>query len=99
MTSKRLSLHPEAIEEPESAARWYRERSPLAAARFVDEINQAILRILEAPQRWPLGLRGTRKVKLPCFPFLLIYYESHDAIQILAVAHCRRRPGYWRTRT
>jgi plasmid stabilization system protein ParE len=53
MTSKRLSLHPEAIEEAESAARWYRERSPLAAARFVDEINQAILRILEVPQRWP----------------------------------------------
>ena len=39
--------------------------SKRAAARFVDEVNQAIERIAAAPKRWPLGPRGTRKVKLP----------------------------------
>ena len=98
MTAKQLSFHPAAIEEAEAAARWYRDRSPRAAARFVEETNQVIERILDAPQRWPPGPRGTRKVKLPCFPFLLIYREADDAIQILAVAHGRRRPGYWKKR-
>jgi toxin ParE1/3/4 len=98
MTARELSFHPAAIEEAEAAARWYRQRSPRAAIRFVDEINQVVQRILESPQRWPRGPRGTRKAKLPCFPFIVIYREADDTIQILAVAHGRRRPGYWRTR-
>ena len=98
MTARQLYLHPEAVEEAEVVARWYRERSPRTAARFVDEVNQAIDRILGAPNRWPLGSSGTRKIKLPCFPFAVIYRESGDIIQILAVAHGRRRPGYWRKR-
>ena len=98
MTARQLSLHPAAIEEAEAAARWYRERSPRAASRFVDEINQVIGKILAAPQRWPRGPRGTRRVKLPCFPFIVIYRESDDTIQVLAVAHGRRRPRYWKDR-
>ena len=49
MTAAQFFFHPAAIEEAESAARWYRERSPVAAARFVDELNQVIDRIMEAP--------------------------------------------------
>lgn len=98
MIAPQCSFHPAAIEEAESAARWYRKRSLVAAERFVDELNQAIDSILEAPQRWPRGARGTRKVKLPCFPFLVIYRESEGVVLILAVAHGRRRPGYWKDR-
>ena len=35
MTAGQLSFHPEAIDEAEAAAQWYRERSPQAAAQFV----------------------------------------------------------------
>jgi len=98
MTAGQIVFHPEAVEEAEGAAHWYRNRSPRAAARFVEEINQVIERILAAPQRWPLGSGGTRKIKLPCFPFIIVYRESNHAIQVLAVAHCRRRPGYWKDR-
>jgi toxin ParE1/3/4 len=82
----------------EVEARWYRERSAAAAERFVEEIKQAIETILEAPRRWLTGSRSTRKVKLPCFPFLVVYRESDQAIEILAIAHGRRRPGYWKER-
>lgn len=98
MTVRQLSFHPAAVEEAEAAARWYWERSPRAAARFVGEIYQVVSKILEAPQRWPQGPGASRKIKLPCFPFTVVYRESDDAIQILAVAHGRRRPGYWKTR-
>ena|ERR1700747_491827 len=98
MTARDFSLHPAAIEEAEAAARWYRERSPRAAKKFVDELNQVIDRILESPQRWPPGMNGTRKLNLPCFPFAVVYSESEVHVRILAVAHGRRRPGYWKQR-
>jgi len=98
MSARKLLFHPAAIDEAEAAARWYRERSLKAATRFVAEVNQVTDKIVAAPQRWPRGLRGTRKVKLPCFPFLVIYRDWEDTIQILAVAHGRRRPNYWKDR-
>jgi plasmid stabilization system protein ParE len=53
--------------------------------------------IAEAPQRWPAGPHGTRKFLLHRFPFAVIYRELPSAIQVLAVAHGRWRPGYWKT--
>ncbi len=99
MTTRQAVFHPEAIEEAEAAARWYRERSPQAAARFVEEIYLVIDRILAAPDRWPRGSHGTRKLKLPCFPFLISFRKVDDVIQSLAVAHGSRLPGYWKKRT
>lgn len=98
MNVRRARWHLEASVEAEVATRWYRERSAAAAERFVGEIKQAIETILEAPQRWPMGFRGTRKLKLPCFPFLVIYRESDLTIEVLAIAHGSRRPGYWMER-
>jgi len=98
MTAQDFYLHPAAVEEAVAAARWYRERSPRAAKRFVDELNQVINKILETPQRWPRTTNGTRKLNLPCFPFAVVYWETEDHIRILAVAHGRRRPGYWKNR-
>jgi plasmid stabilization system protein ParE len=98
MTTLSFFFHPEALEEAEAAFRWYRERSPLTAARFVAELNQVIDRILEAPTRWPHGPEGMRKLKLPCFPFLVIYACSGREIQLLAIAHGSRHPGYWKNR-
>ena len=91
-------IHPAAVEEAEKAARWYRERSARSAAQFVEEVNHAIDRILAAPQRWPSGPYGTRKFLLHRFPFAVVYRELPSAIQVLAIAHGHRRPGYWKTR-
>jgi plasmid stabilization system protein ParE len=98
MSAASFSFHPAAIEEAVLAARWYHERSALAATRFVAELNQVIDRIVEAPHRWPRSERGTRKLKLPCFPFLVIYREVDESVLILAVAHGYRQPGYWKSR-
>ncbi len=91
-------IHPAAVEEAEKAARWYRERSARSAAQFVEEVSHAIDRILAAPERWPSGPHGTRKFLLRRFPYAVVYRELPSAIQILAIAHGPRRPGYWKTR-
>lgn len=50
------------------------------------------------PQTWPDHVHGTRKFVLQRFPCAVIYREKESAVQILAVAHGHRRPGYWKDR-
>ena len=84
-----------ALVEAEAAAQWYRERSPTAAERFSAELDQAETAILERPEAWPTGEQGTRRYLLHHFPFAVIYRVEESRILIVAVAHSRRRPGYW----
>ncbi len=39
-----------------------------------------------------------RKLVLTRFPYFLIYSFFPDLLRVVAVAHARRRPGYWRSR-
>jgi plasmid stabilization system protein ParE len=92
-------FHPEAIAEYDAAFDWYLERSPDAALKFDAEVDRALAQIIRAPQRWAAGPYSTRRFLLRRFPFTLIYREqSWGNIQILAVAHTSRKPGYWKQR-
>jgi plasmid stabilization system protein ParE len=98
MAGKPVAFHPEALAEAQAAIAWYRERSVLAANAFITELGKAVDAVYDAPQRWPLYLGETRRFPLRRFPFWVIYREKPQAIEVLAVAHARRRPGYWRAR-
>ena len=93
-----LEFHPEAEEEYLTALAWYRDRSPTAGTNFESAISQAIERIGEAPERWPIYFETYRKYTLHQFPFGIVYRVLDSKILVLAVAHGHRRPGYWRTR-
>ena len=90
-----VSFHPRAREEVEDAQAWYEERSLLAAA---GEISVALRRIGEAPRRYPVAEHGTRRILLERFPFSVHYRVNEEEIVIVAVAHQKRRPGYWASR-
>ena len=94
----RVRLHPEARAELREARRWYFERSPLSATAFAHVIDNAVSRIAEAPMRYPLAEHGTRKLVLQRFPFNIFYRPGESEIVIVAVAHHKRRPRYWRHR-
>jgi len=98
MAAKCVEFLEEASAEYEAAFDWYFARSEASASKFSSELAQAIGMIAEAPQRWPAGPYGTRKTLLHRFPFAVVYRELPSVIQILAVAHGHRRPGYWKTR-
>lgn len=98
MAAKSVEFHEEASAEYEEAFDWYFTRSEPTASKFANELAQAIGMIAKAPQRWPAGPKGTRKFLLHRFPFAVIYRELPSAIQVLAVAHGHRRPGYWKSR-
>jgi toxin ParE1/3/4 len=67
----------------------------LSAAAFVREVDDAVSRIAETPIRYPLAEHGTRRVLLQRFPYTLFYRVGDEETIIVAVAHQKRRPGYW----
>ena len=98
MGAEVLEIHPAALKEFESAVAWYLARSESAAAKFVSDIDQAVELVLASPQRWPTADYPTRRFVLRRFPFAIIYRETERAVQVLAIAHGHRRPGYWKER-
>jgi plasmid stabilization system protein ParE len=96
-----LRQHPSASTEVAEAAAWYDDRKPGLGDDFLDEMERSLAVIAEAPSRWPRvgGLvEEVRRVQLHGFPYAVIYRVGARDVLILAVAHMRRRPGYWRRR-
>jgi toxin ParE1/3/4 len=90
--------HPEAIADAEEARNWYAERSLLAARGFLLALDQGVQDILEAPERWPRHRYGCRRyVFSNQYPYTLIY-KLGERVKIIAVAHQKRHPYYWRHR-
>lgn len=98
MKSKRFRFHPEARQDFRAAIGWYSRRSPTAATEFRVTVSAVIRHIVQAPQRWPKYLHGTRRFVLRRFPFSIIYLDDADVLSIVAVAHSKRKPGYWKQR-
>lgn len=98
MPNIRISFHPAAVAEMEAALQWYTERSPSAARAFAAEVNACVERVRKAPERWPRYVHGTRRYLFPHFPYSLVYRIYSGELEIVAVAHHRRRPGYWQSR-
>jgi toxin ParE1/3/4 len=93
------SLSPDAEEELNQAAAYYREQvSAALAAAFLDEFERAARLIVEHPGLGTPTSRGRRLKPLRRFPFSLLYRAVGQDILISAVVHQRRRPGYWRSR-
>jgi plasmid stabilization system protein ParE len=100
----RIVLHPGAVADLIAAGDWYEAQLPGLGLDLADEVHHALDVISEQPNTWPLWPevaenRGVRRFLLTRFPFALAYVVEADRLVILAVAHLRRRPGYWLTRT
>jgi plasmid stabilization system protein ParE len=93
-----VRLHPSAEEEANNAWSWYAERSASAAAAFLVELDAAVFAISEAPSRWPRIYGRYRRFPMRTFPFSIVYAVRRDLVEVVAVAHYRRKPGYWRDR-
>ena len=76
MPESELELHPEALENALAGYAWYLEHSAVGADRFLAELDRAVQLILEAPQRWPTYVHGTRRFVLVKFPYIVVYRES-----------------------
>ena len=77
---------------------WYAARDLSAAHAFREELRHAVDVVTNNPLTWPRHGRRARRYVFPRFPFSLVYRLRGDEIEVIAVAHGRRRPAYWRSR-
>jgi toxin ParE1/3/4 len=91
-------FHPEARLEYLDAAAYYESSRAGLGAEFSREIESAIERILEAPDRWRITREDVRHYLAHKFPYAILYTIELDFVLIVAVAHGSREPGYWKHR-
>jgi plasmid stabilization system protein ParE len=93
-----LHFFEEASDEADEARRWYRDRSEAAETAFLRELDHALELIGHAPHRWPSYMAGAQRYVFRTYPYSIVYFVEGDIVNVVAIAHERRRPGYWRKR-
>lgn len=96
--AKKVEYHPEARLEMQESAVWYDRQVDGLGLEFLLEIKRVESLITRNPATWPEYESGTRRYVMKRFPYAVIYLTSEESIQVVAVAHCRRKPGYWKDR-
>jgi hypothetical protein len=99
----RVRLLAQAEKEAHQAALWYEERKDGLGLEFLDSLDQALDAIEGNPGQFPRAefLRTRKNIRrciLKRFPFSIVYQIQPTRVLVLAVAHFRRRPHYWKKR-
>lgn len=93
------SLHPEAESDLREAAEYYRERAGATITQaFFGDFEHSMSLLLEHPLLGAPCLQDKRRLVMRRFPYSIVYAIAAQEIQVMAVAHQSRRPGYWRKR-
>ena len=77
---KTVRVEPEAKQELAAAAVWYEQRREGLGRELLAEVDAVLAAIARSPSRFPLAIA---------------FIELPTVVRVLAVAHERRRPGYW----
>ncbi|MBK9572434.1 MAG: type II toxin-antitoxin system RelE/ParE family toxin [Rhodoferax sp.] len=95
----KLVIVPLALAELHDAAAFYTARASVELGlAFVTEFERTAKLVLESPKLGAI-YRGTRRRYLfRRFPYCIIYQVTAEELRVIAVAHQRRRPGYWSKR-
>lgn len=89
---------PEAEQEMFEAAAYYQAQTSGLGFDYLSEVEQAVQAIAESPITWPIIEGELRRRLVKRFPFGILYRIEPEEIVIVAVAHLRRRPDYWKKR-
>ena len=94
-----VRFHRLAAREYERARDWYRVQSGPAVERFAAEVDRVVGKIASDPRQGNPYSGDVRWLRLRRYPYVFYFQElSPTVVVILAVAHARRRPGYWHRR-
>jgi len=99
--TRRVRISELASEEFADAVRWYEMRRAGLGREFFDAVAATIALIEQQPE---IGTRNldapnTRRVIVHRFPYQVVYHLVQAEIVIVAIAHLKRRPGYWKHRS
>lgn len=89
-------FHPAAEAEHLESVAFYESKQPGLGAVYLAEFEHVMKRVCEGPSRYPIEKEpDVRRIRMNRFPFIVLYREKNSVIQVLPVAHQRRRPQYW----
>jgi plasmid stabilization system protein ParE len=94
-----LRFLPAAREELDAAASYLDERVAGLGGEFLDDVERTSALLCQFSQMGRRLDSINRALPLQRFSFNLIYRIFDGEAVVVAVAHKRRRPGYWRGRT
>jgi plasmid stabilization system protein ParE len=86
------------LNEYAEAVQYYTEHRVEVAQAFINAIEDAVYQIRESPVRYAAIDEDVRRCMARKFPYVVLYTIEQDYILILAVMHCSREPGYWKSR-
>ena len=97
---KPAAMHPAAAQELNDVAEYYEAIEPDLADAFLDCFESCRIRISQNPLHYNIRRGMVRRINLaPQFSeYYLPFVIWQDCVVILAVAHAKRRPYYWRKR-
>jgi toxin ParE1/3/4 len=89
-------FHRAAAAEYLEQVSFYESQQPGLGARFIADVEAALRRICEHPAAYRIAREpDIRRAYTRRFPFIIVFREGSGTIEILAVGHRRRRPGFW----
>ncbi len=92
-------FHPEARQELLESIDYYNLQQDGLGQRLLDSLIEGLNRIKAHPNMYRKIAADWHQCRVPRFPFGLIYRVVNQRIEIVAVMHLSRKPGYWRDRT
>ena len=100
--TKALRIDRLAEDELDDAAAWYEAKQPGLGLSLLNLFDETVERVrsgqLPGSAVPNVSVHGARRVLLKRFPYSIVFYDFEDELVIMAFAHTRRRPGYWRSR-
>ena len=93
-----IELHAEADEEMRAAASFYELQQAGLGEKFLDRLDEAFQSILANPTAYQTLTDRYRRRLVARFPYSVVYRAEPHRIFVLAVAHWKREPDYWKTR-
>jgi toxin ParE1/3/4 len=96
---KAVRFHDEAEAEFNAAVAHYEEIRSGLGLDLQKQVEHAVSLIQQNPHSFPRhNSKDLRKCVLKRFPYTIFYIEFKKYIWVVAVAHQKRRPGYWKKR-
>ena len=94
----KAEFHPRASEEIVETTAYYEGEVPGLGNGFIAEVERVVEVLCDQPNIGQRVGEEFRRILLARFPYSLIYSIETERIWVIAVAHHRRRPGYWQER-
>ena len=91
-------FHRAAEHELAAAMRTGEARATGLGLDLLSEVERVVSILCDLPDIGERLDSRRRRFPLQRFPFAVVYRVAGDTLRVLAIAHRRQRPGYWRGR-